>query len=77
MTVSGKPLTGEPGYFQVALDRDGRRLVIDLSQVTRTGVDPGQLKSALMKSKFVASTDMTMDPHDQSTNLTLTLKVSG
>ncbi len=70
----GKPLKGEPGFFQVALDRDGRRITIDLSQVTRTGVDPTQLRKALAKSKFVASTEMTMDPHDQSTNLTLALK---
>lgn len=70
----GKPLKGEPGFFQVALDRDGRRIVIDLSQVARTGVDPTQLRAALIRSKFVASSEMTMDPQDQSTNLTLLLK---
>lgn len=70
----GRAWTGEPGYFQVALDRGGQRLVIDLAQVTKTGVDPAQLKKALEKSRFVASSDMTMDPEDRTTNLTLNLK---
>jgi hypothetical protein len=70
----GKVWKGEPGFFQVALDKTGRRIVIDLSQVTRTGVEPSQLRAALLKSKFVASTDMTMDPQDHTTNLTLTLR---
>ena len=70
----GKPLKGQPGFFQVSLDRDGRRISIDLSQITRTGVDPTQLRRVLAKSKYVASSEMTMDPHDHSTNLTLMLK---
>lgn len=69
----GKVLRGAPGFFQVALDRDGRRITIDLSQITRTGIDPIQLKKIMAKSKFVAKSDMTMDPHDQSTNLTFQL----
>ncbi len=70
---TGKVLQGAPGFFQVALDRDGRRITIDLSQITRTGMDPMQLKKIMAKSKFVVSSDMTMDPHDQSTNLTFQL----
>lgn len=70
---NGKPLKGTPGFFQVALDRDGRRIAIDLSQITRTGIDPSQLKKILSKSKYVAMSDMTMDPHDLSTNLTFQL----
>jgi len=70
----GKVWKGEPGFFQVALDRGGSRIVIDLSQVTKTGIDPVQLRKALAKSKYVAMSDMTMDPQDQTTNMTLTLK---
>ncbi len=70
----GKVWKGEPGFFQVALDKTGRRIVIDLSQVTRTGIEPSQLRAILAKSKFVASTDMTMDPQDHTTNLTLILR---
>jgi hypothetical protein len=71
----GKVWKGEPGFFQVAVDHGGRRIVMDLSQVTRTGIDPVQLRAILAKSKFVASSDMTMDPQDQTTNLTLLMKV--
>ena len=70
----GKAVKGEPGYFQIALDKAGQRITIDLSQVTTTGIVPEQLKKVLTASKFVASSDMTMDPHDQSTNITLMLK---
>lgn len=70
----GKVWKGEPGFFQVALEKTGRRIVIDLSQVTRTGIEPSQLRAALAKSKFVATTDMTMDPQDHTTNLTLNLR---
>jgi hypothetical protein len=73
-TKLGKTLSGPPGFFHVALDRGGRRIVIDLAQISRTAVDPGQLEKSLSHSKFVASTDMTMDPQDGSTNLTLNLK---
>ena len=68
----GKVWKGQPGFFQVA--HDAKRIVIDLSQVTRTGVDPAQVRRALSRSKFVASTDMTMDPQDHTTNLTLVLR---
>lgn len=70
----GKSIKGEPGYFQIGLDRAGQRITIDLSQVTTTGIEPDQLKKILKASKFVAATDMTMDPHDRSTNITLILK---
>jgi hypothetical protein len=70
----GKVWKGEPGFFQIALDKNGSRVVIDLSQVTRTGIEPAQLRKALAASKLVASSDMTMDPQDQTTNLTLTMK---
>ncbi len=70
----GQAIKGEPGYFQIGLDRAGQRITIDLSQVTTTGIEPDQLKKILKASKFVAATDMTMDPHDRSTNITLVLK---
>ncbi len=72
----GQPHRGEPGYFHVALDRDARRLVIDLAQVRKTKIDPQQLSKILKNSKFVASSEMTMDPQDGSTNITLTMKQS-
>ena len=70
----GKPHRGEPGYFHVALDRNSSRVVIDLAQVTRTAIDLNSLRRQLAASKFVASSEMTMDPQDSSTNITLVLK---
>jgi hypothetical protein len=71
----GSPMKGDPGFFHVALDRDSRRVVIDLAQIRKTAVEPAKLARLLSASKIVASSDMTMDPYDGSTNITLNLKV--
>lgn len=70
----GQKLKGLPGFFQVVLDREGRRVSIDLSQVVRTAIDPAVLRKKLKSSKLVSMIDMTMDPSDSSTNITLILK---
>lgn len=70
----GNSLKAEPGFYQIALDRDARRLVIDLAQVNKTAVDPQKLARILLASKLVASSEITMDPYDGSTNITLLLK---
>ena len=72
--VQGQPLRGKPGFFQAVLDREGKRLVIDLSQVSRTAIDPETLRKKLAAWKLVSVIDMTMDPTDMSTNITLNLK---
>lgn len=71
----GKPLKGEPGYFHVALDRNSQRVVLDLAQMQMTAVGPARLSRILTGSKLVASSEMTMDPLDGSTNITLQTKV--
>lgn len=71
---NGQPIQREPGFFQVALDRKSRRVIIDLAQVTRTAVDSKDLAKILASSRFVATSDMTMDPQDGSTNITLNLR---
>ena len=73
---AGRPLLGTPGYFHVAIDRDGKRLAIDLAQVSRTAVDQKDLAKILSKSQLISSSDMTMDPQDGSTNITLNLRQS-
>lgn len=70
----GRVAKGEPGYFNLTLDRDARRIVIDLAQVTKTGVDPAELKRRFASSKMILSSEMTMDPLDATTNLTLTTR---
>lgn len=70
----GQPQPGEPGFFHVAVDRDAKRIVIDLAQITKTAIDPQKLARILSASKLIASSEMTMDPQDGSTNITLNLK---
>ena len=71
----GLPLLAEPGFFHIVLDRDSKRVVVDLAQVTRTAVDPAKLSRILSASKYVAHSEMVMDPHDGSTNITLTTRM--
>jgi len=70
----GNSLKNEPGFYHVSLDRNARRLVIDLAQVSKTTVDPMKLARIMAASQFVSSSEMTMDPSDGSTNITLVLK---
>ena len=71
----GVPLKTQPGYFHLSLDQAGERLVLDLSQVLKTAVDQHDLIKELKGSKLVVKTDMTMDPQDGTTNITLFMKV--
>lgn len=71
----GKPLAGEPGYFHVSVDRNSQRIVIDMAQVQMTAVGPARLASILASSKLVSASEMTMDPIDGTTNITLQTKV--
>lgn len=64
----------EPGFFQVAVDEGGTRVVLDLSQVQQTSVDQNDLKSVLKNSSLVRSAEITMDPVDKSTNITFLMK---
>jgi hypothetical protein len=70
----GRPVPSGPGFFHVAVDRNGRRVVIDLAQVHRTAVDGAQLEKMARGSALVATTDMIMDPQDRSTNITMNMK---
>ena len=71
----GVPLKTQPGYFHLSLDQAGERLVLDLSQVLKTAVDQRDLIKELKGSHLVAKTDMSMDPQDGTTNITLFMKV--
>lgn len=71
----GRPSANEVGYFHINVDRGGRRVSIDLAQVQRTAIDPKQLAKILAPLKLISSSEMTMDPQDHSTNITLQLKM--
>ncbi len=70
----GHPLHGEPGYFHVSIDRVGKRISMDLAQVLRTAIDQKDLSRELSRSSIVSSSDITTDPADGSTNITLNLR---
>ncbi|MCM2281549.1 MAG: hypothetical protein NDI61_06855 [Bdellovibrionaceae bacterium] len=72
--VRGKVAKSGPGYFHVQVDEQQPRVSIDFAQVQTTAVDPAQLQKLFRNSPLVAGTDMTMDPIDFSTNITLQLR---
>lgn len=72
--LKGEPVRNEVNFFHVSVDRDLARVVIDLSQVARSGVDQNKLAQIFKKSPLVKSAEITFDPEDVSTNLNLQLK---
>lgn len=70
----GRTVKTSPGYFHIQVDKKSPRVSIDLAQVQMTTLDPEQLQKLFRGSKLVAETEMTMDPIDLSTNITLRLR---
>lgn len=70
----GRKVIGKTGFFHVSLEQNPPRLVIDLSQVQKTAIDEKQLAAVFKNSDYISNTQMTMDPEDLSTNITLFLK---
>ncbi len=70
----GRRILGKTGYFHISLEKNPDRLVIDLSQVQKTAIDEKQLAAIFKNSELISGTQMTMDPEDLSTNITLYLR---
>jgi hypothetical protein len=70
----GIPLKTAPGYFHLQMDAANSRLILDLSEVQKTAVDGSELAEIFASSRWVRTTDMTMDPQDHSSNITLQLR---
>ncbi len=64
----------EPGFFHLAVDEGGRRLILDLAQVQQTSVDKADLKAMVKHSELIRDAEITMDPVDNSTNITFLMK---
>ena len=71
---AGERIHEKVGYFHMSLEQKPARLVIDLSQVGSTKINEKQVAQIFKKSKLVKRTVMTIDPEDNSTNLTLYFK---
>ncbi len=72
--AQGEALAGDPGYFHIQVDDKNRRISIDLAQMQVTAIEPDQLRRMFGASRLVASTEMTMDPIDVATNISLKLR---
>ena len=70
----GKVLKGEPSFYQVNLEPERSRIVISLSQVSRSKVSQAQLSQTFKNSPYVKSAQMISDAESSSTNLILNLK---
>lgn len=70
----GKPLLNHVSFFTVNLEKAPPRLVIDLAQVQRSGVDLEKIRQLFKASPFVQSASILYDPEDASTTVVLDLK---
>lgn len=62
------------GYFQISVDAKMNRIVVDLAQLKLSRVSEAQLRNLFMKSAYVSSVSMTLDPEDQAATMVLDLK---
>lgn len=72
--LEGKPLGRDANYFHVKVQEKPPRLVVDLANLQKTTIGPAELEKKMKFSRLVNFSDITMDPQDHSTNLTLSFK---
>lgn len=65
---------GLPGYYHVELKQNPARLVVDFSQMPRSVLDQNHLINRMRGSAIVTQTAMSLDPVDNTLNLTFGLK---
>jgi hypothetical protein len=68
-----KPLRSGLGAFHVALEKDPRRLVVDLSYVTQSALTNDKIEKIFAGSEFVKHVSAIQDPEDASVSLILDL----
>lgn len=64
----------ETGYFHVSVDGNNSRVVIQLSQMSKTLTNEAQIRKMFAKSANVKSVDFTVDPADSTGTVVLNLK---
>lgn len=72
--LEGKPQKGLPGYFNVELKENAKKVVIDFAQMPLTKIDTKKIKAKLKSSLYVKDVKMLMDPSDNTLSLILDLK---
>lgn len=72
--LEGRPIRGQAAYFHASIEKNPPRVVIDLAQLNRAGVNEQKLKQIFLKSPYVKKVELTSDPEDRSANMTILLK---
>lgn len=70
----GQPLLKRSSYFQVSVQKNPARIVIDLAQMAASGVDDKKLLSMLQTSPYIKNAKIKFDPVDGSICVQLDLK---
>lgn len=74
--IEGHPLRSQAGFFHASVEKNPPRVVIDLSQLSRSAVSEARLREIFKKSPNVKNVELTSDPEDRSATLVLHLKNS-
>jgi hypothetical protein len=61
-------------FYQVSVDKNSRRVVLDLAQLKLSRVTEAQLRNLFAKSPYVQDAALTMDPEDKGATMVLTLR---
>ena len=72
--IDGHSLKGLPGYFNVELQNNAKRIVVDFSQMPTTLIDAKALTARLRQSMYVQNVKMLADPSDNTLSLIMDLK---
>lgn len=70
----GLPMKGLPGFYHAELQKNPNRLVLDFSQMPNTRITESTISSRFKNSLAVRKSQMSLDPVENTLNLTLDLK---
>ncbi|MNJ99745.1 hypothetical protein D3C87_175260 [compost metagenome] len=70
----GMPMKGLPGYYHAEMQKNPHRLVLDFAQMPNTRIDEMAISNRLKSSMAVKRSAMSLDPIENTLNLTLDLK---
>jgi len=70
----GHPLINKLSYFQVSVEKNRPRVVINLSQTVASNVDQQKLRKLFLSSPYVKDAKINFDPVDLSMTMQLVLK---
>lgn len=72
--LQGAPQRGWPGFYFAEMKKNPHRLVLDFAQMPNARINQAKIAARMNGSLGVLRTAMSLDPIDNSLNLTLDLK---